>query len=116
MKNKKRDIAIVLMGLSILAYLFNSIVLITIVLFLLLAALLSEKAIDCILFVWDKFAKLLGYINTKIILFVFYFIILTPYSWVMKRFNKNQMQSKGVKTQFVDTFHEYKSADFDNMW
>ncbi|MBL7883361.1 MAG: hypothetical protein JNL69_04795 [Bacteroidia bacterium] len=116
MNKKTKDLAIVLLGLSLLAYLFQSIALLILVLILLLVVLLFEKSIDLILFLWQKIAHVLGYINTRIILFVFYFIIVTPYSWLMKLFNKNKIQSKGEKTQFIDSIYTYTASDFENMW
>jgi hypothetical protein len=116
MNKKTKDIAIVLLGLSFLAYLFGSIVLLIIVLFLFLGVLLSERAIDFILFLWQKLANVLGYINTRIILFVFYFFVITPYSFLMKLFSSNKIMQKGVDSQFKNTVHLYKKSDFDNMW
>lgn len=116
MKKNTKDIIVVLFGLSLLAYFFNSIALFTIVLVLLLAILLYEKSINIILFVWHKIANVLGYINTRIILFLIYFIVITPYSWLIKLFNKNKMKLKNEKTQFVNVAHTYTAADFENMW
>jgi len=116
MKKNTRDSIIVLSGLSLLAYLFSSTVLFALVLILLLAILLSEKLMDIILLVWYKIAYVLGYINTRIILLIFYFIVVTPYSRLIKLFNKNKMQIKGEETQFVDNTHTYTAADFENMW
>lgn len=116
MKNKTKDIIVILLGLSLLAYLFSSTMLVVVVLLLLLAVLLSDKAIDVILYAWHKIAQVLGFVNTRIILFLFYFIIITPYSRLMKLFNKNKMQTMGENTQFVESIHAYTAADFENMW
>ena len=115
-KEDIKEFVIIVTGLGILAYFLKSIVIITTVLVLLLAALLSPKIFKLILLLWKKLAQGLGYVNTRIILFLLFFIIITPYAFIMKIFTKNKFNSQGERSQFVNFKHLYSKNDFDNMW
>lgn len=41
--------------------------------------------------VWMKFGDVMGYINTRIIMSVLFFIILTPIGWLLRAFGKNPL-------------------------
>jgi hypothetical protein len=44
---------------------------------------------------WMRFAALLGYINSRIILSGVYFLVMAPYGWVMKLFGRNILNRRG---------------------
>lgn len=44
---------------------------------------------------WMRFAEILGTINTKVLLSVFYYVAFTPIGWVMRTFGKDPMDRKG---------------------
>lgn len=115
-KKDIKEIVIIAIGLAILAYFLKSIVIITTVLILLLGALLSSKILKQILLLWKKLAQVLGYVNTRVILFLLFFIIITPYAFVIKMFSGNKSNSKNIKSQFIDFKYLYSKNDFDNMW
>ena len=41
--------------------------------------------------VWMKFGAMMGFINTRIIMSVFFFVMLTPIAWLMKALGKDPM-------------------------
>ena len=41
--------------------------------------------------VWMKFAEALGFVMTRVILSIFYFLILTPMAWVMRLFGRKPL-------------------------
>lgn len=41
--------------------------------------------------VWMKFGAVMGFINTRIIMSVFFFVMLTPIAWFMKVLGKDPM-------------------------
>jgi peptidoglycan/LPS O-acetylase OafA/YrhL len=44
--------------------------------------------------VWMRFAAFLGWVNTRVLLTVFYFVILTPAGIVMKLLGKNPLERR----------------------
>lgn len=43
---------------------------------------------------WMKFAHVLGWVNTRVILSVFYLVILTPFGLLLKVFKKDLLEEK----------------------
>jgi hypothetical protein len=41
--------------------------------------------------VWMKFGAVMGFINTRIIMSVFFFVLLTPIAWIFKLLGKDPM-------------------------
>ena len=70
-----------------------------------------------IVWIWDKIALVLGWINTKIILSVVFFIFLTPFALLARLFSKNSLQLKqNPHTTFVERNHTYSKKDLENIW
>ncbi|MFT3846596.1 MAG: SxtJ family membrane protein [Lacibacter sp.] len=64
---------------------------------------------------WMKLAKLLGFINSRVILTVLFFFILTPVAFLMRLFGKGSfLKSKPPLTAFVTRVHIYKKEDLQN--
>ena len=51
--------------------------------------------------IWMQLAKVLGYINSRILLFIIFFIILTPVAFLRKLFGKKQYR---IKTRLIRIF------------
>ena len=70
-----------------------------------------------VVWIWGKIALVLGWINTKIILSVVFFIFLTPFGILSRIFSKNALQLKqDSKTTFVERNHTYTKKDLENIW
>ncbi len=70
-----------------------------------------------IVWIWEKIAMVLGWINTKIILSVVFFIFLTPFGILSRIFSKNSLQLKNdSNTTFVERNHTYSKKDLENIW
>ncbi|HET8711382.1 MAG TPA: SxtJ family membrane protein, partial [Spongiibacteraceae bacterium] len=41
--------------------------------------------------VWMKFGEVMGFINTRIIMSIFFFVLLTPIAWLMKALGKDPL-------------------------
>lgn len=48
--------------------------------------------------VWMKFGAVMGFINTRIIMSVFFFVMITPLAWVFKLLGKDPMARKLEKS------------------
>lgn len=70
---------------------------------LLLLALVKPLWLNPLRLVWDKIGHVLGIINTYILLTLFYFVILTPLSLMMRLFGKDILKLKRNKN---DTYWE----------
>jgi Saxitoxin biosynthesis operon protein SxtJ len=73
---------------------------------------------DLILKGWMKLAEVLGYINTRILMSIIFFLFLTPFAWLQKLFSRKNFLS--LKDEGTSVFHvrehEYKPEDFENIW
>lgn len=81
--------------------------------------LLSPFLRNYILKGWNGFAKVLGFINSRIILSGIFFLILTPIALLSRLFSKDRMQLKRLKkgeSYFKNRDHEYGAEDFENPW
>jgi glucan phosphoethanolaminetransferase (alkaline phosphatase superfamily) len=60
-----------------------------------LAALLIPAALAPVHRWWMRLAEILGWINTRIILVVIFFLIVTPLGLLMRLFRRNPLESAG---------------------
>jgi hypothetical protein len=66
---------------------------------------------------WFKLAELIGWINTKVLLSIVYFVFLMPISFLYKRFNKNLLTLKNTSNSlYKDRNHTYTAKDLENIW
>jgi len=75
----------------------------------------AAKAIE---WAWLKFALALGWINSRILLSVIYFVFLMPIAWLAKLFTKDPLMLKAKNSQSLYTTrnHQYKKEDLENIW
>lgn len=70
-----------------------------------------------VVWIWGKIAMVLGWINTKIILSLVFFIFLTPFALLSRLFSKNALQLKRKsESTFVERNHTYTKKDLENIW
>lgn len=118
-KNKYETILVIGLGCLVLFFWLHKIVFLYIAASILFLALISKKALHYIDFVWYKIAKVLGYVNSRIILGILFYFILTPIAWLSKIFQKKSNsfnQSSSNNTAFVNRKYSYEAKDFEKMW
>lgn len=104
-------------GFAVFYYFSQKIFLIYISLVLIVGGLLSEKLLNYILKVWMTIGNVLGYINTRIILFLLFYLIITPYAFIMRVFNgSNVILKADTNTMLKISKKKYSSTDLENMW
>ena len=54
-------------------------------------ALIYPPVLKPIHFVWMKLAHALGWFNTRVLLTVMYFLLLTPYGWLLRLLGKSPL-------------------------
>ncbi len=68
---------------------------------------------------WMKFSGFLGKINTKIIIFLAYYLCLVPVAYVYRLFNQKEVDRFFAGQQhscFKDVIKKYEKKDFEKMW
>ena len=68
---------------------------------------------------WDKFAGLMGRVNSKIILTLVFYLFLTPMSFLFRLFNREaagDFTDKTRKTQFKDRAGAFSRESFEKPW
>lgn len=72
---------------------------------------------ELIVKVWFKIGHVLGWINTRILLTLVFYLILFPISMIYRMFNKNSLQRKrSTESIFIERNHLYQKKDLENIW
>ena len=93
--------------------------LVYIALALLLTGLFLKRPAALITRAWLKFAEILGGINTRIILSVVFFVLLTPIAMVYRMIHGDFMglrRRENAGTYFTEREHAYGPRDLTNPW
>ena len=68
---------------------------------------------------WDKFAVLIGRVNSRIILTLLFYLFLTPAAFLFRLFNRQaagDFTDKTRKTQFKDRSGIFSRESFEKPW
>jgi len=66
---------------------------------------------------WFGLAHVLGWINSRILLSIVFFLLLFPISLLYRLFNRNTLQLKrGETSLFHERNYSYQKKDLENMW
>lgn len=66
---------------------------------------------------WFKIGAILGWVNTRLLLGIIFFLFLTPIAFIYRLFNKDAFQLKNTKDSlFLDRNHLYTKQDLINPW
>lgn len=81
-------------------------------------AILSSFAAKWIEWAWLKLALGLGWINSRVLLSLIYFVFLLPIALVSRLFTKDPLFLKGkdAKSLYTTRDHLYKKEDLENIW
>lgn len=75
----------------------------------------AARAIE---WVWLKFAFGLGWVNSRILLSIIYFVFLMPIAFLSRLFTKDPLMLKAKKlpSLYNHRNHHYKKEDLENIW
>lgn len=77
----------------------------------------SRSATQIITKGWLKIAEILGWINSKVILIIIFYLFLCPLSFLMRLSKRNTLKMKKEKTTYyTERGHIYKPEDLKNTW
>ena len=120
MESKKDQEAklVIVTGFLALSVIFGSKVLAWIALSLGIAFLISTNLSKLILAIWWKIAHLLGWINTRILLSLIFYIFLFPIALLSRIFTSDPLSIRWKKktSSFTLRDHTYVPADLENPW
>ena len=113
-----KTLLVIVTGLLTLAWIFSSPLLEKIALAIGAASLIIPAAARAIEWAWLKMAEGLGWLNSRIVLSLVYFLFLMPLAWISRLFTSDPMAlKKGPRpTLFVTRDHLYTKKDLENIW
>jgi hypothetical protein len=119
-----KNILVIVVGFSVISFLVNkrwpqvSQVLYYAALGIGVLSLLSGTIARWIEWGWLKLALGLGWVNSRILLSVIYFVFLLPIAWVSRLFTNDplKLKARGANTLYTTRDHEYKKEDLENIW
>ncbi len=81
----------------------------------LLICLLIPVLLKPLAFCWFGLSKVLGWVTSRILLFVIFCIVVTPMGFVRRLLGKDSMQlsqfKNGKSSAYIDRQHEYTASD-----
>jgi len=106
------------MGFLSVALYFDSQFLYYITLGVGVASLISNKLANLVVYFWGKLAEIFGWINSRIILSLVFYFILSPIAALSKVFKREDALNRiNVKNSlFIEKRHLFKKEDFENVW
>ena len=122
MNREKKIVAVLVMtaGFLVLYHFFRIEALLYLTLAVSILSLMSSFLLEWITKAWFGLAKVLGYINARILLSLVFFIVLMPFAFLSRIFSGNSLQLKKKEDDsdsYFDTMEEtYTAKDFENIW
>jgi len=114
-----QSILVIVIGFAVLSLVFKIKMLLTIGLLLGILSLASFTLAGWINYGWNKLAQGLGWINSKILISVVFYVFLFPISALSKIKHKDVLKRRKqtqAASYFTDRSHQYVPKDFENLW
>jgi hypothetical protein len=117
-QDKFKTILVIVTGLLAIGWIFDIPLLTRIAVVIGAVSIFIPPAARAIEWVWFKLALGLGWINSRILLSIIYFVFLMPIAWISRLFTKDPMALKKGKreTLFTTRNHLYTGKDLENIW
>ena len=116
--DRYKTILVLVTGLLVIAWIFDLPLLGKIAIVIGLISIFIPPAARWIEWLWLKLALGLGWINSRILLSVIYFVFLMPIAWLSRLFTKDPLTLKrdSRESQFTTRNHLYTGKDLENIW
>ena len=117
-QDRFKTILVIVTGLLAIGWIFEIPILPKIAVVIGAIAIFIPPAARAIEWVWFKIALGLGWINSRILLSLIYFVFLLPIAWLSRLFTKDPLSLKRDKrtSLFVTRDHLYTGKDLENIW
>lgn len=116
--DKYKTILVIVTGLLAIAWIFEIPLLGKIAVVIGAISIFVPAAARGIEWVWFKIALGLGWVNSRILLSVIYFVFLLPIAWLSRLFTKDPLALRRDKraTLYVTRDHLYTGKDLEDIW
>ena len=117
--NKYLVILTIVAGLMAFYFIFKVDVLLPIALGVAVVSIASSFLTDKMVWIWEKFALVLGTINSKILLTTIFYVFLVPIALLSRLFKKEDvllLKRKKEGSYYKERNHEYTSEDLENVF
>jgi hypothetical protein len=117
-QDRFKTILVIVTGLLAVGWIFDIPLLGKISLMIGAVSIFIPPAARAIEWIWLKIALVLGWINSRILLSIIYFVFLMPVAWLSRLFTRDPLALKRDKrsTLFVTRDHLYTGKDLENIW
>jgi hypothetical protein len=116
-RNNHKTVLTILVGFLILYFIFNLKTFVYLSFLVGLISLVSNYLMALIVLIWTKLAEGLGWVNSRILLTIVFFVILVPIAFISRFFSNKSMTRKPNNNSFYQTRnHTYISSDLENIW
>lgn len=117
-QDRFKNILVIVVGFTAIAWIFDIPYMAEAAFGVGLVSLLIPAAARGIEWAWLKLAHGLGWINSRILLSVVYFVFLMPIAFLSRLFTKDPLQLKARRSDSLYTTrnHQYKREDLENIW
>jgi len=117
MQKVYKNILVLIVGFCALQLLFGGKVFVSIALWVLFLSAVSQKAAVIIDRSWLWFGEKAGKINAAILLFLVYYLLLTPIAFLARIGKTDPLQLNAPPTSnFIIKHHSYVAKDLENPW
>ena len=118
MKKETTSLIIIIAGFLLFSFLFKNYWPVLIATIICLPGFIYHPWAQKIHWAWMGLAGILGWINTRIILFIVFYLILTPVAFFTRLAGKLSFkkQNKNNDTLFINRGHIYGKTDLENPW
>ena len=116
--NKYKSTLTIIIGFILLSNYFVFKPLLIIAIAIGIVAVISEKANDKIIWLWNKLSEILGLIMPNVLLTIVFYLFLTPLAW-LNRINrkKNPLQLRNeTSSTFISKRKEFSKASLEKIW
>lgn len=117
-KDRLKNLLVMTIGLLLVSFVFSSIWPSVVALVIAVVGLAIPAAGDAIIKGWLKFGHIMGYINSRILLTLVFYVYLVPMSFVYRLKNPKALDIRPnqKKSLFHERNHKYTKADLDKTW
>ena len=117
-KDKSLETLLVLTGAMVLLFwIYNKKIFLLFALLLVVIGVASPYVSKKISWLWLKFSEAIGYVISKVMLSIIFFLFLVPLAFINRIFRKDVLGLKKKETSYYSNRdHLYKSKDLENMW
>jgi hypothetical protein len=118
--DSKEVVLVIVVGLLIISRIFSTDSLVLVAIIIGLIGVLSSASSDKIAWLWFKISDALGYIMSRFILTLIFFLILTPVALLSRLTRKKDLMGKKIDGNISSYFeirnHEYHPKDLKDPW